>query len=265
MQPATSNPPPQTGVIGDPIPFGLHIGVDIGQKLDPTALIVVELQRRGYETVEPEPLDHDLCPEGSRRRAFMLAQDAARGPIKKGGETHYVARLVQRLPLGTSYPAVARRLAEIDTRLRSQKLYPGFWVDATGVGKPIVDLLRSYGLTVHPVYLNGSDQAVSGENRELRLGKCLLVSRLQLLLQAGRIHLPATPEAGVLVQELLDYEIRVNDNAHAEFGAFTLGSHDDLATALGLACWDESGWGVLGYSIPPIDVIEQADRSEVYW
>jgi hypothetical protein len=77
------------------------------------------------------------------------------------------------------------------------------------------------------------------EHGELRLPKALLVSRLQVLLQSGRIHLPQTQEAAALVDELLAYEIRVDEAAQATFGAFRVGAHDDLATALGLACWGE--------------------------
>ena len=141
---------------------------------------------------------------------------------------------------------------------------PEFWVDATGVGKPVVDLLRDAGLNVKEVYLNGTDQAITGERRELRLGKSLMVSRLQVLLQTGRIHLPSTPEAGLLIQELLNYEIRVNDNANAQFGAFRIGAHDDLATALGLACWEECGWGD-SYILPARDPIAEADRDGFRW
>ena len=90
------------------------------------------------------------------------------------------------------------------------------------------------------------------------------MSRLQVLLQSERVHLPATAEAGILAQELLNYEIRVNENAAAQFGAFKVGSHDDLATALGLACWEEVGWGE-GGMIPPVDVIEEIDRGWPRW
>jgi hypothetical protein len=34
---------------------------------------------------------------------------------------------------------------------------------------------------------------------------------------------------------MIDYEIRVNDRANMEVGAFRTGAHDDMVTALGLA------------------------------
>ena len=39
----------------------------------------------------------------------------------------------------------------------------------------------------------------------------------------------------VLKRELLDYEIRVSENANDSYGAFKVGTHDDLVTALGLS------------------------------
>ncbi len=69
----------------------------------------------------------------------------------------------------------------------------------------------------------------------MRLGKAWLVSRMQALLQGGLLHLPNTSEAEQLGRELLDYEIRVSEDANDRYGAFSVGTHDDLVTALGLA------------------------------
>jgi len=176
-----------------------HVGVDIGQKQDPTAIVVAEVELRN-------------------------------------GVSHYVIRHLERFPLSTPYPAVVMRLMTIKNRLKQANDY--WWVDATGVGQPVVDLLREAGLYPIPVYLTGSDRAIQ-EGYDLRLGKSLLVSRLQVLLQSGRIHLPRTAEASILVDELLNYEIKVSNDANTQFGAFKTGTHDDLATALGLACWQE--------------------------
>jgi len=179
----------------------VHVGVDIGQKQDPTAVVVAEIELRN-------------------------------------GVSHYVIRHLGRFPLGTPYPAVVTRLMTIKNGLKEKQANDHWWVDATGVGQPLVDLLRQAGLYPTPVYLTGSDRAIQ-EGYDLRLGKSLLVSRLQVLLQSGRIHLPRTAEASTLVDELLNYEIKVGGDANAQFGAFKTGTHDDLATALGLACWQE--------------------------
>jgi hypothetical protein len=42
-------------------------------------------------------------------------------------------------------------------------------------------------------------------------------------------------EARVLGEELLNFELRVDERANDTYGAFKVGTHDDMVTALGLA------------------------------
>jgi len=198
--------------------MGVVMGVDIGQKRDPTAIAVVEWEERvvGQKVVK-------------RGNVIVDRRDET--------EYHYTTRHLERLPLGTPYPDVARRVGQLAegikerTGRRPSKLY----VDATGVGQPVVDLLREYGVRSVGVYFNHGDKRVEVSRQQVNLGKAYLVSRLQSLLQSGRIHLPRSDEAQVLAQELMDYEIRVDQDANDRYGAFRVGTHDDLVTALGLA------------------------------
>jgi hypothetical protein len=215
------------------------IGVDIGQRVDPTAIAVLEAvpHRRGKATV-----------------------------------TFHVARHLEGLPLGTPYPAVAHRVAEIVRGVRARAIRPvtkqpsstsgvpvldpatgvlrvrrpttgavmvRLYADATGVGQPVIDLLRVAGIRPVPVYFTHGDRRIVHDDGVITLGKAWLVSRLQSVLQTGRLLLPETPEARVLAQELLDYEIRVDRDANDHYGAFRVGTHDDLVTALGLATQDD--------------------------
>lgn len=128
---------------------------------------------------------------------------------------------------------------------------PNVYVNATGVGLPVVDLLREelHGGRLVAVYFAYEDrrtETVEGGQLRVSLGKAFLVSRLQALLQCGRLHLPRSGEAQALTEELLNYEIRVDENANDRYGAFRVGTHDDLVTALGLAV-----------QIDPVDPVEQ--------
>lgn len=182
----------------------MAIGLDIGQKRDPTAVCVVEAHGR---------------------RAGEEHQ-----------EVHFVVRHLERLPLGTPYPTVAERASEVFTKLKARSgSTPRFYVDATGVGKPIVDLLEEKGIPGVACYFNHGDRRNEKSWREVIIGKAFLVSRLQALLQTHRLHLPTNPESSVLAEELVNYEIRVDENANDRYGAFRVGTHDDLVTALGLA------------------------------
>lgn len=58
-------------------------------------------------------------------------------------------------------------------------------------------------------------------------------------MQSERIKLPRTAEADALTHELLNYEIKIDQNANDSYGAFKTGTHDDLVTALGLATIEE--------------------------
>ena len=205
----------------------VRVGVDVGQKVDPTAICVAE-------------------PEGD---AFMI-------------------RYLQRLALGMPYPKIAERLAELVGNL-TDRLYRQAWaaiakqpgsqlidqaalrreaeasiwllIDATGVGGPVCDMvtepLRGTAVSMTRVLFTYGDRYKGGwGRREAKLGKAYLVSRLQALLQGKRVKLPRTAEAQALAEELLDYEIKVTEDGNDKYGAFKVGSHDDLVTALGLAC-----------------------------
>ena len=180
------------------------IGVDIGQKHDPTAICVAEAETRA---------DGD----------------------------HFLIRNLERLALGTPYPEVAERIHRIATRVHEKaRATPTVYVDATGVGQPVIDLLQGLrGPTWHlvDVTFTPGNKRLSGPGNpsRLALGKEYLASRLQALLRDQRIHLPTGPEGRALAAELRNYELRISRNGHARFGAFRSGTHDDLATALGLA------------------------------
>lgn len=198
--------------------MGVVMGVDIGQKRDPTTIAVVEWGERvvGQKLVK-------------RGNVIVDRRDET--------EYHHTARHLERLPLGTPHTAVARRVADLanGVRERTGRRLSKLYVDATGVGQPVVDLLSECGVRAAGVYFNHGDKRVEVSRRQVNLGKAYLVSRLQALLQARRIHLPRADEAEVLAQELLDYEIRVDQDANDRYGAFRVGTHDDLVTALGLA------------------------------
>jgi hypothetical protein len=185
------------------------IGVDIGQKVDPSAVCVCEPEER----------------EVDGRRSV-----------------HYVVRHLERLPLGTPYPGVAERVAAVVGGVR-RNITPGrgisTYVDSTGVGSPLVDLIKAAGVRCRPVFFTWGDRRLEQDDGSITLGKAWLVSRLQVLLQCGRVLLPRTAEADALARELLDFEIKVDQDANEKYGSFKVGSHDDLVTALGLAVQDE--------------------------
>ena len=148
----------------------VSIGVDVGQKRDPTAIVVAEAQGQHSATV-------------------------------------FLARYIERLSLGTPYPQVAIRIAEVVAGIRERMPSEGVrrpWnrprnliltVDATGLGLPVVELIQEAlpkgACRVRAATFTHGDRLTKA-GRELRVGKAYLVSRLQALLQTGRIKLPRT-------------------------------------------------------------------------
>ena len=187
------------------------VGVDIGQKRDPTAICVVQTEQRDR-------------PTNSRGTSST--------------DQHYLVRYLERMPVGASFPFVVERVARVVEDLhRHHHLRPdNIYVDATGLGPPIVDLFETAipKCSIVGVYFTHGDRRAD-EDEGIRLGKAFLVSRLQLLLQTRRLHLPETDEAKLLAEDLLNYEIEVGEDANERYGAFRVGARDDLVTALGMA------------------------------
>jgi hypothetical protein len=133
---------------------------------------------------------------------------------------------------------------------------PFVHLDVTGVGRPIRDMLdEGLGGCDH---LLSAVSITSGMNLrpqllgspEISVGKEYLVSRLQVLLDRDRVALPDDKESRALVRELQDFELRASASGMTS-GAFRIGSHDDLAIALGLAClFDPSGQQVRYFPAP---------------
>lgn len=178
------------------------IGLDLGQMQDYTAIAVAE--RLG----------------GSRKdRAYHL-------------------RHLERFKLGTSYPDVVNRVKEL---LNTEPLKGNSHLvaDATGVGVPVVDILRQAGLSPIPVLITGGD-SVSTSGVFWRAPKRDLVALLQVLLQSGRLKIAeGLPEARTLINELLAFKVKITVSANDTYGVWREGVHDDLVLAVALAVW----WG----------------------
>jgi hypothetical protein len=132
---------------------------------------------------------------------------------------------------------MAERFAEVAREVKKRTgSRPEIYIDATGFGGELVEEVErsgDYG-RVYTVFFNHGDRRVK-EHREVKLGKAWLVTRVQLLLQSHRLHLPRSSEAERLAEELIEYEVKVAPDANDHYGAFKVGTRDELVTALGLA------------------------------
>ena len=116
------------------------------------------------------------------------------------------------------------------------------YLNATQEGPPLVEAFRELAgaWDLRPVYFNHGTQRAEDEDRvTIQLGKAWLVSRLRVLFQRDRLHLLRSPEALTLRRELETYRIDLPEDAATRYGAFRVGSQDDLLTALGLAVQED--------------------------
>jgi hypothetical protein len=183
-------------------------GVDLGQTQDFTALAVLERCKRQAAGI-------------SERRA-----------------NHYAVRHLERFALGTPYTSVCTRLVCL---FESEPLAGStLAVDQTGVGRPVLDMLRRSGIkaAIQGVTITGGHKAAADPRGGWLVPKKELVSNLLVFLQSRRIQFARPlPETSVLVKELLDFQVKITPAAHENFGPSRDGTHDDLVLAVMLAAW----------------------------
>jgi hypothetical protein len=111
-------------------------------------------------------------------------------------------------------------------------------VDNTGVGRPVVDMLRQNRLSPVPITITGGD-AVTRDGHGYRVPKRDLVGAVQVLLQTQRLRFAAgMPMVPKLVEELQAFRVKISaDTAHDSYGSWREGSHDDLVLAVAVAAW----------------------------
>jgi len=188
------------------------LGVDLGKVHDHSAIAVVE---RAELTGAWDPVMYTYRKEVAVR-----------------------LRHLERVALGTPYPEVADRVARV---ARSRELMDRcqMAVDATGVGRAVVDLIRLArpGCQVMPVVVTGGEKQSSLDGYYGVPKKDLIVG-LQVMLQMGELEVAAgLKHYEDLVAEMAAMEVRVTQGGREQYGAWREGTHDDLVFAVALAVW----------------------------
>lgn len=211
------------------------VGVDLGQSKDPTSIAVVERVR----LVVPDYLVDELqLSQPGRARLIEMRRELPRPDFN--------LRLLEQAPLGESYPAQAQRIKRIVGRPQIAEHDPRIFMDFTGVGRPMYDIMRQERvprLVPVTITFQGSGTNEAGGRTVAKLD---LISRLQALMHNGSLHMPDTlPLAKLFRRELIDFRVSYTAVGNATFGARE-GAHDDLVLAVALA--------VYGLTLPEITV-----------
>jgi hypothetical protein len=185
------------------------VGFDVGQSLDPSAVAIIE-----------------------RRRRWGVGGNRTK-PVPKGDPEYHVRHL-ERFPLGESYTAQGQRLARmlVAPELARAELL----VDATGCGRPVLELLQRDLPYARGVIITSS----SGWERHgglLYIGKLPLISALQSHVHDQSLKVAKDlPEAQVLSNELANFKVTQSATGSVMYSARS-GAHDDLVLAIALALW----------------------------
>ena len=180
------------------------LGVDLGQAVDYTAISIVE------QITSPDR-----------------------------GSNGYLLRFLERPPLGTTYPAIVRRVLSLLDRAPLSRQETPLVVDRTGVGGAVVDMFTASGVRPRAITIHGGDGVTDTDPYNLRVPKRDLAGTLVALFQTARLQVAAGLElAPVLATELLNFKVKVNvASGHDSYEAWRENVHDDLVLSVAMACW----------------------------
>lgn len=183
------------------------LAVDVGQANDYTALVILESHG------EKDARKHDLVH----------------------------AERLREVPYPEQVRRVAARYVDLRRHAAATESSVELVVDATGVGKPILDAFKEARLDPLGVIITAGD-STSRDGRLYRVPKRELVTILQVALQAKRLRIAeGLPLAELLVKELRGFRVRITATGHAKFGndvgEWREADHDDLVLATALAVW----------------------------
>src|SRR5262249_18250847 len=145
-----------------------------------------------------------------------------------------------RWPLKTPYPQIVEdvRTTFANPKLRHSALY----VDATGVGRSVVDLFRSAELLadLRPYTITAGFRPGPGT-----VPKQDLVAAVQAVLGTRRLKFAAgLALADVIKKELEHFRSKVTPDRDERFASWRERDHDDCVLALALAVWGAQKDGV---------------------
>lgn len=194
------------------------IGLDLGQSSDPTAKVFLERSTR------------------------KTREERGRGDLF---ENYYLLSRIERPQLMTPYDRIVDGL---HAQMKNPILAGAdLIVDATGVGRPVVDMMRAKGMSPIPVTITGGSQTTQ-VNGSWRVPKKDLVNALQLAIQTERLRvLSGLALREVFEREAAMFKVKITSSANETYEAWRERDHDDVVLAVALAVWwgektGDAGW-----------------------
>jgi hypothetical protein len=194
------------------------VGLDLGQATDYTAVSVIEKLKIDNTEIVQKGFEAPTVV-GSIKRVCHL-------------------RHLQRLKLGTSYPEIVEIVGTLLKALPPAKVAPALVVDATGTGRPVIDMMVKSGLRPIAVNITGGNVENYAGSNWWNIPKRNLVSTLAVVMQSGRFKVsPDLVEAETFISELSNFKVKISASGHDSYNSWRESIHDDLVLSVALAAW----------------------------
>lgn len=194
---------------------------DLGEVGDPTAIGVIDNWVK-MKTV-------DVLPR-------------ARPRPKRVPVSGFDVRHLERCALGTPYIAPEGSESIIEktkTMMSSPQLkdQTELVVDATAVGRAVIEMYRTNGLRPVPIVLHAGREVTLDDQGYFYVPKRDVVFALIATMQEFRLRIGPVPEAEILGREIQSFKMKYTDKGHDQYAAWREGEHDDLVLALCIGLW----------------------------
>lgn len=204
--------PPPSFLISD-----FMLGLDLGALVDPSAASVI---RRTFIT------DDVQGPDGQVRQVLRRTP---RGALIR----RFDVLALKRYPLGTPYTAIVDHIRGQVRRFPKIPLV----VDASGVGRPIVDMFRDLLLPLEAITITGGNSWSHPKFGEWHVSKVELVGAVRAALETEKIKIsPGVEHRDILKEELTNFKITISKSENEIYSARE-GLHDDLVLSIALPIW----------------------------
>ena len=186
-----------------------YVGVDLGQARDYTTTAVLSV---------------------------LPSEHGKEIPLRK---RQMECRRLERIPLRTPYPEIVRYVAKLCRHLQSimGKVY--LLLDATGVGRPVVNMFEAAGLDPIGITVTSGHDVTRGEQpNSVNVPKRDLISSLQVAMHLGNMHVARNLKfAETFKRELDMFKVKITTKGSLRLEAWRESDHDDLVFAMAMACW----------------------------
>jgi len=212
------------------------IGLDLGQVGDPTAMAVT---RQLLTTCGEEQMLLYEIPMVERLPLGMSYPD----------QVDYVVECLLAIPVPRGWPTAS--IGDAAMVLPHYRLV----IDNTGVGRPVGDLFAKALRGIIRVTMTHGFVVHTPAPDEYTVPKRVLVSALQVALQERRVKVARSlPEAATLVKEAHNFQYHLAAKTGDDtYGAWREGKHDDVLFATALAVWHGE------FTAPPRRIILHQD------